>query len=89
MTFPYRRSEGSLHLPIDSTGIKVESKGGNARKHGALKRRIWRKLHIAIYEKTLEIQTAEFTTSNVGDATMPSPHAALSRSFPLARTPSL
>jgi len=38
------------------------------RKHGGTKRRVWRKIHIGIDEKTLEIRAAEFTTSDVGDA---------------------
>ena len=42
----------------------------NARNHGGAKRRVWRKIHIGIDEKTLEIRAAEFTTSNVGDAPM-------------------
>ena len=66
---PYRGSQGPLHLLIDSTGIKVEGEGEwNARKHGAAKRRVWRKIHIGIDEQTLEIRAAEFTTSDVGDA---------------------
>ena len=40
------------------------------RKHGGTKRRVWRKIHIAIDEKTLEIRAAELTTSDVGDAPM-------------------
>lgn len=60
-----------MHLPIDSTGIKVEGEGEwNARKHGGTKRRVWRKIHIGIDEKSLEIRAAEFTTSDVGDAPM-------------------
>ena len=56
---------------IDSTRIKVEGEGEwNARKHGGAKRRVWRKIHIGIDEKTLEIRAAEFTTSDVGDAPM-------------------
>lgn len=56
---------------MDSTGIKVEGEGGwNARKHGGTKRRVWRKIHIGIDEKSLEIRAAEFTTSDVGDAPM-------------------
>ncbi len=59
------------NLLIDSTGIKVEGEGErNARKHGGTKRRVWRKIHIGIDEKTLEIRATEFTTSNVGDAPM-------------------
>ena len=68
---PYRGSDGPLHLLVDSTGIKVEGEGEwNARKHGGSKRRVWRKIHIGIDEKSLEIRAAEFTTSDVGDAPM-------------------
>ena len=68
---PYRGSDGPLHLLVDSTGIKVEGEGEwNARNHGSTKRRVCRKIHIGIDEKSLEIRTAEFTASNVGDAPM-------------------
>ena len=71
VNIPYRGSDGPLHLLIDSTGIKVEGEGEwNARKHGGSKRRVWRKIHIGIDEKSLEIRAAEFTTSDVGDAPM-------------------
>ncbi len=76
---PYRGSDGPLHLLVDSTGIKVEGEGEwNARKHGGAKRRVWRKIHIGIDEKSLKIRAAEFTTSDVGDAasTMASASAA-------------
>ena len=69
INIPFRGSQGPLHLLIDSTGIKVEGEGEwNARKHGGTKRCVWRKIHIGIDEKTLEIRAAEFTTSDVGDA---------------------
>ena len=68
---PYRGSQGPLHLLIDSTGLKVEGEGEwNARKHGGPKRRIWRKIHLAIDEHTLEVRAIEVTTSDVGDAPM-------------------
>lgn len=71
MNIPCRGSDGPLQLLVDSTGIKVEGEGDwNARKHGGAKRRIWRKIHIGIDEKTLEIRAAEFITSDVGDAPM-------------------
>ncbi|UWQ79229.1 IS5 family transposase [Leisingera sp. S132] len=71
VNIPYRGSEGPLHLLIDSTGIKVEGEGEwNARKHGGSKRRVWRKVHLGIDEKTLEIRAVEFTSSNIGDAPM-------------------
>ncbi|MFT8419025.1 MAG: IS5 family transposase [Acetobacter sp.] len=66
---PYRGSEAPLHLLIDSTGIKVEGEGEwHRRKHGSSKRRIWRKLHIAIDEGSLEIRAVEITKNDVGDA---------------------
>ena len=71
VNIPYRGSAGPLHLLLDSTGIKVEGEGEwNVRKHGGTKRRVWRKIHIGIDEKSLEIRAAEFTTSDVGDAPM-------------------
>ena len=71
VNIPYRGSDGPLHLLVDSTGIKVEGEGEwNARKHGGSKRRVWRKIHIGIDEKSLEIRAAEFTTSDVGDPPM-------------------
>ncbi len=71
VAIPYRGSTGPLHLLVDSTGIKAEGEGEwNARKHGAPKRRLWRKIHIGIDEETLEIRAIEVTGSNVGDAPM-------------------
>jgi hypothetical protein len=71
VNIPYRGSDGPLHLLIDSTWIKVEGEGEwNARRHGGTKRRVWRKIHSGIDEKSLEIRAAEFTTSDVGDAPM-------------------
>jgi len=71
VSIPHRGSDGPLHLLVDSTGIKVEGEGEwSARKHGGAKRGVWRKLHIGIDEKTLEIRAAEFTTSGIGDAPM-------------------
>jgi hypothetical protein len=69
VALPYRGSAGPLHLLIDSTGIKAEGEGEwNARKHGGLKRRLWRKIHIGIDEQTLEIRAIEATSSSIGDA---------------------
>jgi hypothetical protein len=80
VNIPYRGSNGPLHLLVDiepasatgssepARGIKVEGEGEwSARKHGGAKRRVWRNIHIGIYEKTLEIRAAEFTTSDIGD----------------------
>lgn len=71
VNIPYPGSDGPLHLLVDSTGIKVEGEGEwNARKHCGTKRRVWRKIHIGIDDKSLEIRAAEFTTSEIGDAPM-------------------
>ena len=71
VSLPYRGGDGPLNLLIDSTGIMAEGEGEwNARKHGGPMRRIWRKIHIGIDEKTLEVRAVEVTTSNVGDAPM-------------------
>jgi hypothetical protein len=80
VSIPYHGSDGPLHLLVDiepvgatgssepARGIKVEGVGEwNARKHGGSKRRVWRKIHIGIDEKTLEIRATEFTASDVGD----------------------
>ena len=69
VSIPYRGSQGSLNLLIDSTGTKAEGEGEwHARKHGGTKRRLWRKIHIGVDEQTLEIRAIEVTGSNVGDA---------------------
>ncbi len=77
VNIPYRGSKGSLHLLIDSTGIKAEGEGEwNARKHGGAKRRVWRKVYLAVDEATLEVRAVEITGSGVGDAPMRSSHRA-------------
>ena len=71
VNIPYRGSKDPLNLLIDSTGIKAEGEGEwNARKHGGAKRRIWRKIHIGIDEKTLEVRAVEITGNNIADAPM-------------------
>lgn len=64
-----RRTSEPPHLLIDSTGIKIEGEGEwHARKHGASSHRVWRKIHLAIDERTLEVCAVEVTGSNVSDA---------------------
>jgi hypothetical protein len=43
------------------------------RKHGADKRRIWRKLHLVADESTNEIHAVELTTNSISDAEMVKP----------------
>lgn len=71
VNIPNRGSDGPMHLLIDSTGNQVEGEGEwKARKHGGTKRSVWRKIHIGLDEKSLEIRAAEFTTGDVGHAPM-------------------
>jgi len=58
-----------IDLALDSTGLKVYGDGEwKVRKHGASKRRTWRKLHIGIDEQTQEIVCVELTTNGKDDA---------------------
>ncbi|MCV5720624.1 transposase, partial [Escherichia coli] len=50
------------HLVIDSTGLKVFGEGEwKVKKHGKERRRIWRKLHLAVDSKTHEIICADLS----------------------------
>lgn len=58
-----------LDLALDSTGLKVYGEGEwKVRKHGASKRRTWRKLHIGIDVQTQEIVCVELTSNGEDDA---------------------
>jgi IS5 family transposase len=64
-----RSEKGSIHLVLDSTGLKVYGEGEwKVRKHGYSKRRTWRKLHLAVDEATGEIEAEVLTTAGVDDA---------------------
>ncbi|SAS32125.1 transposase [Klebsiella pneumoniae] len=57
------------HLVIDSTGLKVFGEGEwKVKKHGKERRRIWRKLHLAVDAKTHEIICADLSLNNVTDS---------------------
>ncbi|WP_334183905.1 IS5 family transposase, partial [Novosphingobium sp.] len=61
-----RSSADGLHLLVDSTGIKMMGEGEwKTRKHGASRRRQWRKVHIGIDARTLDIRAIEVTTNAV------------------------
>jgi len=66
---PYRRPDGPVTLLIDSTGIKFRGDGEwQARKHGASRRRQWRKVHIGMDAQTGDVRAVEFTSSRQGDS---------------------
>lgn len=62
-------SKGAVtHLVIDATGLKVFGEGEwKQRKHGKDKRRVWRKLHLAVDARTHEVIAAEVSLENVAD----------------------
>lgn len=64
------KSKGAIrHIAIDSTGLKVFGEGEwKVKKHGAEKRRTWRKLHLAVDVDTHEAISAEVSLVNVGDS---------------------
>ena len=65
---PFRRASGPLNLLVDSTGIKLLGDGEwLARKHGAQRRRQYRKVHLAMDTATGDIRAVEFTSSREGD----------------------
>jgi IS5 family transposase len=69
ITLPVRNLSNSLHLVIDSTGVKVYGEGEwKVRQHGVGKLRTWRKLHFCSDEATLEIVSVVASTNNVSDA---------------------
>ena len=65
-----KESKGSLHVVIDSTGLKVFGEGEwKVRKHGWTKRRTWRKIHMASDGNDLEILSVILTGNDIDDST--------------------
>lgn len=65
---------GSLHIAIDSTGVKIHGEGEwKVRKHGYSKRRTWRKLHLGVDPKTGFIYAHTLTENNVDDGSQLEP----------------
>jgi len=63
-----RFSKGSLHLAVDSTGLKLYGEGQwKVRLHGKEKRRTWRKLHLCIDHRTHEAVALSMTDKDVLD----------------------
>jgi hypothetical protein len=66
----HRRTEtGDHHLIVDSTGLKLRGAGEWLfEKHGAAKRRAWRKLHLGIDVDSGAIVACNLTDKDVDDA---------------------
>jgi hypothetical protein len=69
---PVRRRPGeTVHLVVDSSGLKVYGEGEwKVRAHGWSKRRTWRKLHLGLDEATQEVLVARVTEAGVADSRM-------------------
>ena len=65
-----RSQSEPIHVVIDSTGLKVFGEGEwQVKKHGASRRRTWRKLHLGVDEATGEIVAVVTTEADVADGT--------------------
>ena len=65
------KTRGAIQFQtIDATGLKVYGEGEwKVKKHGTNgKRKVWRKMHIAVDTSTHELVAAELSLSNVTDA---------------------
>jgi hypothetical protein len=68
VVIPCRPRGEPLHLVVDSTGVKVLGEGEwKVRRHGADRRRVWRKVHLAIDAESHEIRAIEMTDHRHGD----------------------
>jgi hypothetical protein len=71
---PCPSSRGSVHLLVDSTGLRLCGPGEwLVEKHGTHRRRSWRKLHIGVDADTGQILASELTTSDVDDGSQVEP----------------
>ena len=63
-----RKTNESLNLVLDSTGLKIYGEGEwKVRKHGYSKHRTWRKLHVGANPDNGEIQVVVLTENSVSD----------------------
>ncbi len=83
-----RPSGGPVHLAVDATGLKVYGEGEwKVRVHGKDKRRVWRKLHLAVDTGTGALHAHALTVSEASDganarACSPAPPRRSPRSAP-------
>ena len=64
----------SIHILIDSTGLKIYGAGDwEELKHGKGRRKGWMKLHLAIDENSKEIEASTLTDHLTSDASQVKP----------------
>jgi hypothetical protein len=69
VALPTLPRKGAVDVVVDSTGLKVFGEGEwKVRKHGASKRRTWRKLHLCVDPATREILAETLTENSRADA---------------------
>jgi hypothetical protein len=69
VTLDLPKANGPVHLALDSTGLKVYGEGEwKTRQHGVGKRRTWRKMHVAVDVKTMEVHAVTLSTNDVHDS---------------------
>ncbi len=62
-------SKKSLHIVIDSTGLKVYGEGEwKTCQHGYSKRRTWKKLHLAVDESNSDVKSVALSDSSFKDS---------------------
>jgi hypothetical protein len=72
-----KRARGSVHLVMDSSGLKVYGEGEwKVRQYGWSKRRTWRKFHLSVETDSGEVQAAMLSAAGVTDAEMVAPMLA-------------
>ena len=63
-----KNTKGGLNILIDSTGLKIYGEGEwKVRRYSWDKRRLWRKLHIAINDKSQTVEAFELTDLGAQD----------------------
>ena len=68
ISLEHSSQEKKRHVLVDSTGVRVFGEGEwKVRQHGRSKRRLWRKLHIAMDEEDQMILSSEVTESQRHD----------------------
>ena len=64
-----RKTNGSINLVLDSTGMKIYGEGEwKVRKHGYSKHRTWRKLHLGAEPDSGKIRAVLMTENSISDA---------------------
>lgn len=65
------RAGRQVYIVVDSSGLKIYGEcEWKVRKHGYSKRRTWRKIHVAVDEKTGEITSQVLTDNKADDASV-------------------